>query len=459
MMGRMMNVSVDTINTCSRRYGSFVVVYDLRCKVLLRLDDIAADVWDYVVGSGVVSLEDISCFVAGNYDCEIEDVRDDMRDFALELYEAGVLLIDGKPVDQFFVGNDAIIEDDAEGEIISELGDLGYLYSATIELTYACNEKCVHCYANIPGQASNPVHISVDDYKRIIDELRTMGCMHLAFTGGDPFMHPDFLEIYEYARLKGFVCDIYTNGLYLDSSEEAFSRIAKLKPRAFYISLYGSCAQTHDSVTLVPGSYDRTVSVVKRLVDGGIPVVLNMMILSMNSHQVDGMVALAKDMGAEYRISVSLIYRNDGDDGPMNYFVKNKETIKEILKASDDNFYSFDRSMGEGIYQNERLCGAGVTSISIAPDGSVYPCVSLKNLLGSVLVDSIEVIWSGESRRDFLSELKWANTHECSSCSARQVCLHCAGLSQAETGDMLSCNTCDRYVSECLLELAQGEWI
>ena len=79
-----------------------------------------------------------------------------------------------------------------------------------------------------------------EDYKSVIDQLEQMGCLHLAFTGGDPFVHPDFLDVFEYAREKGFVCDIYTNGIALASDDVLFSRIARLKPRAFYLSLYGS---------------------------------------------------------------------------------------------------------------------------------------------------------------------------------------------------------------------------
>ena len=168
-------------------------------------------------------------------------------------------------------------------KLIHEMQERDQLYSVTFEMTYACNERCIHCYANYPEDSDTAKVISVSKYKELLDELYEMNCLHVAFTGGDPFMYKGFLEVFLYARTKGFVCDIYTNGQYLADHYDVMECILRQRPRAFYISLYGSKSEVHDGVTAVQGSFEKTVRTINKLKANDIPVVLNIMLLSVNS--------------------------------------------------------------------------------------------------------------------------------------------------------------------------------
>ena len=449
-----MEISINKIDICYRHYSEFAVVYDLRNQQILKLENVAADIMSFLFDKGTSQIDEIVNYIVSIYDCNENDIYDDIIDFVQDLYDSGVILFNDNYTNIAVVLEEdiksATSNDNLENQIISELESENQLYSATIEMTYACNEKCVHCYAHYPN-ADCSHGISLDTYKDFIYQLKEQKCMHIAFTGGDPFMNPSFPRVFAYARANGFVCDIFTNGLFLSNHMKELDRIAELRPRAFYISLYGSTPEVHDNVTQIPGSFDKTVSVVKKLRSYGIPVVFNVMLLSINYQDFQCIIELANELNAEYRTSMSLIYRNDGNDSPMNYFIGDKEAIKNIMKKMN-NIYSIDKPI-EHDTDSQYLCGAGVTSICLSPTGEVYPCVSLKNSLGNIFKSTLKDIWNGEERKKIVTGLTWNNTKKCYKCEYQKKCPHCAGMSQAETGDMYECNSCDRFIAECISEL------
>ena len=87
------------------------------------------------------------------------------------------------------------------------------LYSVIFELTPRCNFSCVHCYLNDHHFSEE---MSYDEIIEIIDILYEKEVLFLTFTGGDVFTRKDFLNIYLYAKKKGFIIELYTNGALID---------------------------------------------------------------------------------------------------------------------------------------------------------------------------------------------------------------------------------------------------
>lgn len=451
-----MRISYSPNDICWREYEPFTVLYDLRTRQMLTLENVAADIWHKIANEQSCELVDIARYIAQQYDCDSGEVISDVCSFVDELYEMGIILLDGGYSEAEAVsGNFAKPDDDIEGEVMRCLEPCDQIYSATFEMTYACNESCVHCYAHFPGATQSHCVIDFEDYRGAIDELCEMGCMHLAFTGGDPFVHREFPDVFFYARERGFVCDVYTNGLFLYENDALLVRLAKARPRAFFISLYGSNPNVHDAITCKPGSFDRTIHVIKRLRELDVPVVLNVMLLSINHLDLPNVIDLAEKLGVEYRVSASLISRNDGSDKPMEYFIGDKAAIRTAISAIRSNYFSIDVS-ASGLERTEYMCGAGVTSISIDPSGQIHPCVSLKNVLGNIKTGTVRQAWNSPARKTVMESLRWDNTRECTSCKTRDFCPHCPGMSQAESGDIFACNMCDRIISECIMEIDSG---
>ena len=99
-------------------------------------------------------------------------------------------------------------------------------------------------------------------------------------------MRPDFPELYLYALRRGLLVTIFTNGtLVTDGIAELFD---EYRPETVEISLYGMTRETYEKVTGIPGSYDKCIAGIERLVARGIPLTLKTMALTWNQHEIGG---------------------------------------------------------------------------------------------------------------------------------------------------------------------------
>lgn len=448
-------ISYNALDVIFRDLDDVIIVKNVRCNEIMTLENVSADIWRFLSEKGSAEFIDIAANISELYDISQDDIIDDIEEFINVLYKSGVVMVNGS----YYINTSEESnqykhpQEDFEGQIMQIYQDKGLIYSVTFELTYACNEKCIHCYANCPTDSNKEHPLTINQVKKVINDLHHMKCMHITFTGGDPFMFKEFTDLFVYTRNRGFSCDIFTNAVYLSEHPEELAVILAHKPQAFFISLYGSDAETHESITTIHGSFGKTVSTIKQIKQAGIAVVLNVMLLKNNVEKIESIVSFINELGVEYRIGISLIYKNDGDDSPMQYFVEDKNAIKKALLIEKERFYSIDQHIGTEKEKGVFFCGAGRTSLDVSPDGTVYPCLSLKYPVGNVFDESISNIWHSEERKKLLSQLSWDNAIKCRECKYVDKCPHCIGISQLETGDMFTCNTCDKVLAECLYEI------
>lgn len=97
--------------------------------------------------------------------------------------------------------------------IHDEVNPLRIPVNGTIEITNRCPLECAHCYNNLPMSdgAARRSELSTEEHKQLLDQLSELGCLWLLYSGGEIFARADFLEIYSYARSKGFLITLFTN--------------------------------------------------------------------------------------------------------------------------------------------------------------------------------------------------------------------------------------------------------
>ncbi len=448
-----MIISWDKNDVCYRNYEDFSILYNTKTTMMYLFENVAMDIWNIITRNAETDVKFIVKELLFLYECNKKDLIKDIHEFIEELYQEGNIKINGiyNENNINYMNTKLSIEPSIEQDIIKLLNQRDQLYSFTMEMTYNCNEKCLHCYAYNNDKIKK---ITVEKYYDVIDQLYDLKCMKIAFTGGDPFLNPCFMDVYKYARKKGFMCEIFTNGQYLSDNHNVLNDLIKFNPRNFYISLYGPDAATHDYITTIKGSFDKTIDTIKILVDNNVPVVANIIILNINAHKAKSTINLAKQLNIKYRVGFSIIYANDGSNNPMKYFLKDKSIIKEIIRYnSNTDKISIPQN------SNIRICGAGLTVLSMSPVGEIFPCVSLKNKLGNIYEQTLKEIWESKERKKLAKSLIWSNTHNCSMCKNRSFCQHCLAISAAEKNDIFSCNTCDKFISDCIDELIKEEHI
>ena len=130
-----------------------------------------------------------------------------------------------------------------------------------LELTYRCNFDCIHCFC----KGVRRKELKTREWKRIIDSLGDAGTLYLTFSGGEPFLRDDFFELYSYARRKGFLITIFTNGSLI--SDQTISFLSQNPPLAIEISLHSLKKDMYSKITRSPysDSLPRLITIIGKL--------------------------------------------------------------------------------------------------------------------------------------------------------------------------------------------------
>ena len=164
----------------------------------------------------------------------------------------------------------------------------------SIEVTRRCPLECLHCYNNLPmgDLEAKRRELTKEEHFRVLDELVEMGCFWILYTGGEIFARKDFLEIYTYAKKKGFLITLFTNGTIIN--EQIADYLAEWPPFAIEITLYGRTRETYEALTMIPGSYDRCLRGIRLLKERGLPLKLKTVATSINKHEIVAMQQFAE---------------------------------------------------------------------------------------------------------------------------------------------------------------------
>ena len=139
---------------------------------------------------------------------------------------------------------------------------LGIPLSVQLDLTYRCNERCIHCYLDHEDHGE----MSTGEIKDLLDQLAAAGTFFLNFSGGEIFMRKDLFEILEYARKLQFSIKLKTNAVMIRAAKA--KRLAALGLESVQISLYSHKPEVHDEITQLPGSFKRTMEGARSMLIG-----------------------------------------------------------------------------------------------------------------------------------------------------------------------------------------------
>ena len=119
---------------------------------------------------------------------------------------------------------------------------------ASIEVTRRCPLTCAHCYNNLPmgDRDAQRAELTLDEHRRILDQIAEAGCFWLLLTGGEIFARPYFLDIYRHAKRRGFILTLFTNGILIN--ERIADVLAEWRPFSIEITLYGRTRETYEQI-------------------------------------------------------------------------------------------------------------------------------------------------------------------------------------------------------------------
>ena len=311
----------------------------------------------------------------------------------------------------------------------------------SIEVTRRCPLECLHCYNNLPmgDMEAKQRELSKDEHFRMLDELVEMGCFWLLYTGGEIFARKDFLEIYTYAKKKGFLITLFTNGTIIN--EQIADYLVEWPPFAIEITLYGRTRETYEALTAVPGSYDRCLRGIKLLKERGLPLKLKTVATSINKHEVVAMRRFAEDeLGVEFKMDGQVNPRIDCSQSPLAVRLTPEEVVALDMSAPKGaseyrRLANHDLENPPNLAQIDTVyhCGGGMSGFAINAYGEMGICVISQQETFSVREVGVAKVWEGSLLQ--LRSRKRTRATKCNQCRIQLLCGMCPANGEMESGD------------------------
>src|SRR5271167_1752558 len=191
-------------------------------------------------------------------------------------------------------------------EMAEKARRLGVPISVQLDLTYRCNERCVHCYLDHDDHGE----MTTAEIKHLLDEMAEAGVFILTLSGGEIFLRKDFFEILEHARALTFCIKLKTNAVLIREAQAA--RLRDLGVESVQISIYSHRPEVHDAITKVPGSLRRSINAIRFLKSQGLKVVIANVLMTENMYDYQGVRALADELGTECTLDPTVTPMMDG---------------------------------------------------------------------------------------------------------------------------------------------------
>lgn len=265
-----------------------------------------------------------------------------------------------------------------------------------------CNQKCLHCYA--AGQPlSDTPELTTAQWKEVLDRLRAANIPQVTFTGGEPTLRADLVELVDAAQW--FVTRLNTNGRLL--TPELCAGLYEASLDSVQVTLYSAEGNIHNQLVGVNGFSD-TVQGIRNAVAAGLIVSVNTPLCSLNTHYAETL-RFAHSLGVRYATCSGLIPSGSACGQESRATALTPEQLTDILRQAVDTAEELGMELdftSPGWLDEETLhamglhlvpsCGACLSNMAVTPDGKVVPCQSWLSdePLGDLLHDDWADIWN-----------------------------------------------------------------
>ena len=296
-----------------------------------------------------------------------------------------------------------------------------------------CNQKCLHCYAAGQPRSDTP-ELTTAQWKEVLDRLRAANIPQVTFTGGEPTLRADLVELVDAAQW--FVTRLNTNGRLLTPA--LCQKLYDASLDSVQVTLYSHDKDIHNALVGADG-FDDTVAGIRAAVAAGLSVSVNTPLCSLNT-AYDEMLRFVHGLGVRYVTCSGLIPSGGavGDESRATALTEQQLTdvLTKAVAVTEELEMELDFT-SPGWLKEETLralgltlvpsCGACLSNMAVAPDGGVIPCQSWLSSqpLGNILADDWDKIWQSErcaairaksAKMEQLCQLRQGNGEEASVC-------------------------------------------
>ena len=277
--------------------------------------------------------------------------------------------------------------------------------------------------------------LSTEQIKAIIDKLFDAGVLFLYFTGGEIFTRTDFLTIYKYAKRKGFIVELLTNGTLI--TQEAIDVFEELPPASISISMYGKDEESYQRVTGKKGMYNKVINTFELLFQHEIHFEIKYIGMQENQDDFFEIRSLAEKYGAEFSYSMELFPTLNGNGCTKNHMISLEKIIEIESKIPGKKEEYRKLAEIENPFKNRQeiplyLCDMAISNFLVDYQGYINPCHKCRMKKWNLLTDDFETAWN-----DYASLLKEraSKNNKCLKCKYLMMCSPCVVVNYLSTGD------------------------
>ena len=336
---------------------------------------------------------------------------------------------------------------------------LSYPTSVQIELTEACNQKCIHCY-NYWRYDSDKVkrdENNVDKFITIINKLNDCGVSLLTLTGGEPLLRPElFFSMLNKAKKYDMEVGLNSNAVLIN--KEMSDRMYNEGLDHALISLLGT-EKTHNYISNLPNGYRHTCEGITNLVKSGVSVTVNMVSSKMNQEEIYQVGKIINDLGVKNFCVTPMVPSHESHLGYILTGAECKRSLLELIKTKHDFGFNIDslEPIARCLFSEKeeddfvsffgnRICSAAVSSLAISSRGNTRPCIHSDNQFGNILINDLSEIWQDMgfwSSSEILPE-------KCTKCNANIICEGGCRMSAKLVNGAYNAN--DMYMTEPIMD-------
>lgn len=324
-------------------------------------------------------------------------------------------------------------------------------------VTKRCNLFCKHCYRESSPDEIIKDELTTEEGKSLLDQIRKAGLEIIVFSGGEPLMRPDIIELVQYAKSIGMTPLMGSNGTLVTDDLAKELKAAGLD--AIAISIDSLDPDIHNDFRGAENALSRAMAGVNHCIDNGIKVQVNCTISKYNLDHIDSVMEYANATGASSCHMLFLVDVGRGKNIEATQLNKKeyKDTINRILDKKIDvrvkptcaPQYKVEAMFKDIPSVGGRGCIAGISYCSILPNGDVHICPYTPVKVDSIRERPFDEIWH---HNEVFNKLRDFTQYKgkCGSCKYIAICGGCRARAYSATGDWLEA---DPY---CLLDLEEG---
>ena len=299
-----------------------------------------------------------------------------------------------------------------------------------IEVTDACNLKCVHCY--VTNRIKEPFRfhtIDVHSIENILNQAKELNVFRIILTGGEPFMHPEILKILEMIHEMNFMCYVMSNATLIN--DKNIYAVKKYVNRVL-ISNYGANDESYEGVTRTIGSRRSYLHAIDLLKEHNVPYEERFVLLKENQNDADVFL--------ERKLKIETCICGDHNE---NYAIAHRADESCLGKIFQSYHFGGELIIKRGL--DDLVCNAGKHSLTIKSNLEVVPCNNFGLVVGTLSNGSLKEIWFGNKLKEINEELKFRYFIKCSRCEFKRYSLYllpCNNYQENQDMHIPSTETC-----------------